>query len=117
MPENPDKYTIETESFTLNNPTCAGYTFLGWTTGKGTGPEITTPNKSVTIEKGSKGNLIFVAHWERADVTVNYEPPKAARLPVLLRRSRSMELPRAPQPRQILVGILLAGVKRTRRIS
>ena len=73
MPENPDKYTIETESFTLNNPTCAGYTFLGWTTGKGTGPEITTPNKSVTIEKGSKGNLIFVANWERAEFTVNYE--------------------------------------------
>jgi len=57
--ENPDKYTIETESFTLNNPVKQGYTFAGWTVEDG---EI--PVKTVQIEKGSTGDREYTANWK-----------------------------------------------------
>lgn len=44
--ENPDTYNIETEDFTLNNPTLTGYTFQGW---RGTGIEGIL--KIVTVHK------------------------------------------------------------------
>ena len=56
---NPDTYTVETETFTLKNPTRPGYTFTGWS---GTG--LTGENNlTVTIEKGSTGNRTYTAHW------------------------------------------------------
>ena len=55
---NPSTYTIETDTFTLKNPTRTGYTFDGWTGSNGS-----TPNKSVTVEKGSTGDLSFTANW------------------------------------------------------
>lgn len=55
---NPTTYTVETESFTLKNPTRAHYTFAGWT---GTGLQAST--KAVTVEKGTIGLLSFVATW------------------------------------------------------
>ena len=56
---NPDSYTIETDTFTLKNPTKSGYTFTGWS---GTG--LTGENNlTVTIEKGSTGNRSYTAHW------------------------------------------------------
>ena len=64
---NPDKYTVETETFTLNNPSKEGYTFKGWV---GTGidntenPELTVPQKTVTIEQGSTGNRAYTAVWQ-----------------------------------------------------
>ena len=54
MPEgktNPEKYTIETESFKLAIPTKTGYEFIGWTESNGEEAE-----KEVTIEKGTTGN-------------------------------------------------------------
>lgn len=48
---NPTSYTIETETFTLNNPTKDGYTFAGWT---GTG--LSGATMTVTITKGLTGN-------------------------------------------------------------
>ena len=66
---NPEKYTIETNTFTLNNPVKTGYTFLGWT---GTG--LTEKNSDgqivdkltdqVIIEKGSTGNRSYTANWK-----------------------------------------------------
>lgn len=56
---NPTNYTIETNSFTLNNPTRTGYTFTGWTGSNGT-----TPQTSVTIYNGTTGNLNYVANWQ-----------------------------------------------------
>lgn len=56
---NPTTYTIETETFTLNNPTREGYDFIGWTGSNGT-----TPSTSVSVEKGSTGNKEFTANWE-----------------------------------------------------
>ncbi len=55
---NPGKYTIETETFSLVEPTKTGYEFLGWTV-----DGQTTPTKNVTIEKGSMGKLEFIANW------------------------------------------------------
>ena len=55
---NPDSYTVETESITLNNPTKTGYTFAGWTGSNGT-----TAQTSVVIAKGSTGDKSYTANW------------------------------------------------------
>ena len=55
---NPATYTIETPSFTLVNPTRAGYTFDGWT---GTG--ISEPTQTATIAQGSVNDRSYTAHW------------------------------------------------------
>ena len=57
--DNPTGYTVETETFTLKNPTRPGYIFSGWS---GTG--LTGENNlTVTIEKGSTGDRSYTAHW------------------------------------------------------
>ena len=55
---NPATYTIETTTFTLNNPTKAGYDFAGWKL-NGVGEAMMT----VTIAKGSTGHLAYTATW------------------------------------------------------
>ena len=55
---NPATYTIETTTFTLNNPTKAGYDFAGWKL-NGVGEAMMT----VTITQGSTGNLAYTATW------------------------------------------------------
>lgn len=65
-PENPATYTIETETFTLTNPTKTGYLFAGWTEEGGTGEPVMT----VTIPKGSAGNRIYTAHWTEIIIIV-----------------------------------------------
>ena len=66
--ENPDKYTISTETFTLNNPSKKGYEFKGWT-----GTDLNSESKNVTIEKGSTGDRAYVANWKVIDYTITYE--------------------------------------------
>jgi len=56
---NPADYTMNSEDFTLNNPTKEGYTFLGWTGSNGDEPQT-----EVTIAKGSYGDRSYVANWE-----------------------------------------------------
>ena len=56
---NPDTYTVETETFTLKNPTRPGYIFSGWSGTGLTGED----NLTVTIPKGSTGNRTYTAHW------------------------------------------------------
>lgn len=65
---NPETYTIETLTFTLNNPTRAGYKFKGWATSE----SATTGKETVTIEKGTTGDKTFYAIWERSlvDLTI-----------------------------------------------
>ena len=63
-PANPDRYYIDSPTFTLNNPTRAGYYFVGWTGSNGTTPQIT-----VTIPKGSHGDLKFTANWAPVTLT------------------------------------------------
>ena len=65
---NPTSYTIETETFTLNNPVREGYTFAGWT---GTG--LTEATMTVTIEKGSTGNRSYTATWSVIEYTITYD--------------------------------------------
>lgn len=47
-----------TESFTLGSPTRDGYVFTGWTGSNGS-----TPQTSVTVEKGTTGDLSYTANW------------------------------------------------------
>ena len=57
---NPASYTSETATFTLKNPIHESREFLGW---KSKGADDSTAKVNVTIEKGSSGNLSFVAVW------------------------------------------------------
>jgi uncharacterized repeat protein (TIGR02543 family) len=56
---NPASYTIESEDFTLANPTREGYVFVGWV---GTG--LDEPTQAVTIAKGSTGDRSYTAKWD-----------------------------------------------------
>ena len=66
-PANPVKYTVVTPTFTLSNPTKAGYEFLGWTD-----DNDPTPQKTLTIPVGSIGNRNFVANWKLIEYTISY---------------------------------------------
>jgi uncharacterized repeat protein (TIGR02543 family) len=57
-PPNPGGYTVETPTFTLNNPVKEGYFFEGWTGANGN-----TPQTSVEIEEGTTGHLEYTANW------------------------------------------------------
>ena len=57
---NPTTYNADTADFTLNNPTKNGYEFLGWTGSNGK-----TAQKTVTVKKGSTGNLSYTANWKQ----------------------------------------------------
>ena len=63
----PTTYNIETNTFTLPQPTRIGYTFAGWT---GTG--LNTATKSVSISKGTIGNKSYTATWNVNYYNVNY---------------------------------------------
>lgn len=64
--KNPTSYTIETDTFTINNPTKEGYKFIGWVVA-----DSDEVNKSVTIEKGSIGDLVFIAKFEKIEQITN----------------------------------------------
>ena len=59
-------YTV-VDSFTLSTPTKTGYTFTGWTGSNGT-----TPQKSITINKGTRGNLSYTANWSANNYYVTF---------------------------------------------
>ena len=62
--DNPVSYTVSGESFTLRAPVKPGYRFDGWTGSNGQQPQDT-----VTVVKGSVGNLTFRANWTpRGDI-------------------------------------------------
>ena len=60
-------YNIETADFTLPTPTKAGHTFAGWTWSGNI-----TPQKSVTIKKGTTGNKSYTANWTTNSYTLTY---------------------------------------------
>jgi len=64
-PANPASYTIETPTFTLNNPSKTGYTFAGWTGANGTTRQI-----AVSIALGSTGDKNYTANWTLNTYTV-----------------------------------------------
>lgn len=59
-------YTVA-DSFALPTPTKTGYTFTGWTGSNGT-----TPQKTVTVNKGTRENLNYTANWQENKLTVRY---------------------------------------------
>ena len=61
-------YTMTDEDFELPTPTRTGYTFLGWT-----GEDITTPQTSVKIPKGSTGNKAYTANWQVIEYTITLD--------------------------------------------
>ena len=65
--DNPNTYTIESSSITLDNPTKEGYTFTGWTGSNGE-----TPQTSVTIATGSTGDKSYTANWTPVEYTITY---------------------------------------------
>ena len=65
--DNPTTYTIETPTFTLNNPTKTGYTFDGWT-----GTDLTQPTQTVTITQGSTGDRNYTANWTAISYNITY---------------------------------------------
>ena len=67
-PANKDKYTVETATFTLTNPTKTGYTFTGWT-----GTDLSDKTMTVTITKGSYGERTYTATWIANTYKVNYD--------------------------------------------
>lgn len=66
---NPDTYSIDTETFTLNNPTKEGHEFLGWTTSKNKTPVLT-----YVVNKGSTGNLVLTANFQINTYTFVFDP-------------------------------------------
>ena len=70
---NPTTYNIETNTFTLKNPTKSGYTFAGWTGSNGS-----TKSTSVKITKGSTGNKTYTANWTEAKGKYWFAPAGAS---------------------------------------
>jgi len=72
--ENPDSYTVKTNTFTLSEPTKENYVFTGWleTTKDGSPLPDATPQKEVTFEKGKvTGDRYYTANWEGQTFTVS----------------------------------------------
>ncbi len=64
---NTTSYNIETNTFTLNNPTRNGYTFAGWTGSNGSTKQMT-----VSITKGTTGDKSYTANWTPVPYSITY---------------------------------------------
>lgn len=65
---NPVKYDINSNDFTLINPTKTGYTFIGWT-----GTDLNELTMSVTITKGSNSDKNYTANWKANSYTITLD--------------------------------------------
>ena len=65
--DNPTGYTIESATFTLTNPSKAGYIFEGWYK-----DETLCITADITIETGSIGNQNFYAKWNAITYSIIY---------------------------------------------
>ena len=65
---NKTAYYSTDETFTLNNPLKEGHIFTGWTGSNGSTPQVT-----VTIPKGSSGNMSFLANYRKNSYTIKFE--------------------------------------------
>ncbi len=63
--DNPTKYTVDTNDFTLVAPQKSGYDFVGWFDENG--------DKIVTVRKGSRGNLALHAVWTATVYTITFD--------------------------------------------
>jgi len=60
---NPATYNVNTETFTLNNPTKSGSSFIGWYISSSL-----TGTPTTQIKKGTAGNLTLYARWGEVKV-------------------------------------------------
>ena len=67
LSNKPTSYTVES-AFTLGTPTKSNYEFLGWTY-----EGQSTPVLTVTVPKGTMGDLHFVAHFRIKTFTVTFK--------------------------------------------
>lgn len=65
---NPDSYT-SSEEVTLSDLIVEGYNFKGWYTAQTGGTKVTD------IPKGSKGNKVLYAQWEKVEYTITFDSP------------------------------------------
>ena len=100
---NPVSYNVESNTFTLNNPTRAGYTFAGWT-----GTDITGTSKIVTINQGSIGNRTYTATWTPINYTINYDL-NGGTVAVSNPTSYNIETPTFALNKPIRLGYVFAG--------
>ena len=80
--DNPASYTIESNAFTIKEPSRTGYVFDGWTakTNKNPDPVVsedfgTTESslkKTLTVNKGTYGSIELTAHWTPIVYSINY---------------------------------------------
>ncbi len=63
---NPDLYTIETATITLNSPSKTGYDFAGWYSDAGFETSVSE------ITTGSNGDIALYAKWDAHPYTVTY---------------------------------------------
>ena len=75
------EYNIETETFTVPEPSRMGYTFTGWA-----GTDIDAAAISVTISAGSVGNRSYTAIWKSNKYLITFDlnkPERASSIPRL----------------------------------
>lgn len=67
---NISEYTPESNTFYLQDPSKTGHTFVGWTGANGT-----TPEKNVSIVKGTVGDKEYTANWQpnTYKITLHYD--------------------------------------------
>lgn len=69
-------YNVESNTFSLPQPTRIGYTFLGWTGSNGLKPE-----KEIIIPKSSVGNKNYKANWIANVYKVSLNPNNGSVIP------------------------------------
>lgn len=65
---NPNSYTIETDTIKLLDASKKGYTFIGWTS-----DDISIPTKNVEILKGNTGDIKFTANFTANEYQVFFD--------------------------------------------
>ncbi|MBQ2592211.1 MAG: InlB B-repeat-containing protein, partial [Candidatus Riflebacteria bacterium] len=66
---NPTRYTAETETFSIVNPSKYGYTFAGWT-----GTDLDSASTTLSIVQGSVGNKEFTANYTPISYSITCNP-------------------------------------------
>ena len=72
---NPATYNIETNTFTLSNPTKTGYTFAGWAlSGATLASGSSASGTAAKVAKGSHGDMTATASWNINKSTLKLDP-------------------------------------------
>ena len=108
---NPSTYTIETATFTLNNPTRDYYDFTGWT-----GTDLSAPTQTVTIAKGSTGDRTYTANWIEKSYTVSVSGAGVTASNYSPKYGESVTITIADDPDRTLVSLVVNGVDVTAQV-